>query len=94
MKLVYWEALRNFGDLNEYVWPKVMLGVIDDDPRTAFYGIGRLSPGAALHARCSRGWRGYRTTRDGERSSPLSPWPPDRRPRWGPVFPVEMSAQR
>ena len=44
MKLVMWRgADPNFGDeLNNWIWPKVIPGVLDDSPTDFFVGIGTL----------------------------------------------------
>src|SRR5437764_1474487 len=44
MKLLYWkEPTGNFGDdLNPILWPRLLPGVLDDDGRCLFVGIGTL----------------------------------------------------
>lgn len=42
MKL-YWFPSRNFGDaLNRWLWPRLLPGLLDDDPASIFIGIGTL----------------------------------------------------
>ena len=44
MKLVMWRGAEpNFGDeLNEWIWPKAIPGILDDDEAHLFVGIGAL----------------------------------------------------
>lgn len=44
MKLYYWKGhVSNFGDeLNVWLWPRLLPGVLDNDPRAIFVGIGSL----------------------------------------------------
>ncbi|MBD2060104.1 polysaccharide pyruvyl transferase family protein [Oculatella sp. FACHB-28] len=59
MKLCYYKlpnGAQNFGDnLNPWLWEKLLPGVLDDDPTTAFVGIGTLFnntlPDRTRHAR-------------------------------------------
>jgi succinoglycan biosynthesis protein ExoV len=59
MKLCYYKLpneAQNFGDnLNPWLWEKLLPGVLDDDPTTAFVGIGTLFnntlPDRTRHAR-------------------------------------------
>jgi len=65
MKLHYWkEPGGNFGDdLNAWLWPKVLDGVLDEDGRELFVGIGTiltdaLPSGARKVVFGSGAWRG------------------------------------
>jgi succinoglycan biosynthesis protein ExoV len=43
MKLYYYSEHFNFGDaLNPWLWSKLLSGILDEDERTAFVGIGTL----------------------------------------------------
>lgn len=43
LNLVYYKSEPNVGDaLNPWLWPKLLDGVIDDDPEHAFMGIGTI----------------------------------------------------
>lgn len=43
MKLFYWSAIRNFGDLlNAWLWHRLIPECFDDDPSTVFLGIGTI----------------------------------------------------
>ncbi len=43
MKLYYYQEVENFGDvLNGWLWPQLLPGILDQDERSIFVGIGTL----------------------------------------------------